>query len=207
MPVTLEGGGVTIETVPVPTSVTVGNTPANPVPMSDAGGSLTVDDGGGSLTVDGPVTDDQMRASPLAVTGPLTNSQLRETPLPVLGPLTNNQLRETPLPVSGPLTNNQLRETPLPVSFPQRIPAVTSVPSSVSPTLLLAQNPSRKGLLLNNKSTSKLLVAFSSLINDTNSFILEPGSLLMFDQQLIFSNAIYGAWTSANGTLTIVEFT
>lgn len=204
---TLQGGSVTIGEVSVPTNITVGNSSSAPVPVWDGGSSLTIDDGGGSLTVDGPVTNEQLRETPLPVAGPATNQQLRETPLPVSGPATNQELRAAPLPVSGPATNQELRATPLPVSVPLRTPAVTSVPSSASPILLLAQNANRKGLLLNNKSTSKLLVSFFSAVSDTNSFIMEPGSLLMFDHQLIFSSALYGMWTSANGMLTIIEFT
>lgn len=40
---------------------------ANPLPVGDAGGSLTIDDGGGSITVDGPLTDAQLRLNPINV--------------------------------------------------------------------------------------------------------------------------------------------
>lgn len=53
-------------------------------PISDNGGSLTVDDGGSSITVDGPLTNSELRASPVAVSGPATDTQLRATPLAVL---------------------------------------------------------------------------------------------------------------------------
>ena len=68
-----------------------------------------------------------------AVTGPLTDTQLRATPVPVsgtfyqatqpvsgtvtaTGPLTDTQLRASAVPVSGPLTDAQIRATALPVS-------------------------------------------------------------------------------------------
>lgn len=58
-----------------------------------------------------------------AVTGPLTDTQLRATPVPVSGTvtattggLTDTQLRASAVPVSGPATDTQLRATPLPVS-------------------------------------------------------------------------------------------
>lgn len=54
-----------------------------PVPVTDNGASLSVDDGGGSLTVDGPLTNDQLRAAPVAVSGPATNAELRAQPLQV----------------------------------------------------------------------------------------------------------------------------
>lgn len=40
---------------------------ANPLPVNDAGGTLSVDDGGSSLTVDGPLTDAQLRATAVPV--------------------------------------------------------------------------------------------------------------------------------------------
>jgi hypothetical protein len=64
-----------------------------------------------------------------AVTGPLTDTQIRATPLPVSGtvtasgPVTDTQLRATPVPVSGtvtasgPVTDTQLRAAPVPVSL------------------------------------------------------------------------------------------
>lgn len=88
--------------------------------------------------VSGPITDAQLRASPIAVSGtffpgtqpvsgPLTDTQLRATAISVLGPLTDAQLRATALsvtgsffpatqPVSGPLTDTQLRAVAVPVS-------------------------------------------------------------------------------------------
>jgi hypothetical protein len=93
-----------------------------------------------------PVTDAQLRATPVSVSGtvtantgltqPLTDAQLRATAVPVSGtvstgltqPLTDAQLRATPVPVSGtvtantglsqPLTDAELRATAVPVSGP-----------------------------------------------------------------------------------------
>lgn len=47
---------------------------------------------------------------------PLTDTQLRATPVPVSGPLTDTQLRASAVPVSGPLTDTQLRASAVPVS-------------------------------------------------------------------------------------------
>lgn len=73
-----------------------------------------------------PLTDAQIRATPLPVSGPLTDTQLRASAVPVSGPLTDTQLRANPVPISGtvsantglsqPLTDTQLRATPVPVS-------------------------------------------------------------------------------------------
>lgn len=74
------------------------------LPAALVGGKLSVDTG---LT---PLTDTQLRATPVPVSGTITaNTGLTQ-------PLTDTQLRATPVPVSGPLTDTQLRATPVPVS-------------------------------------------------------------------------------------------
>lgn len=209
VPVTLDSGSVTIANVTVPTSVTVNNTNAAPVPVSDAGGSLTIDDGSGSITVDGPVTDAQLRASAVPVSGPLTDGQLRASAVPVSGPLTDAQLRASAVPVSGPLTDAQLRATAVPVvgAVAARTPTTTSITGVASSVLLLASNANRKGLMVSNVSTSKLYLSFSNPATVANSFIeMQPGAFLLLDQQLIATNAIYGIWTNANGTAQVTEF-
>ncbi|NBW77009.1 MAG: hypothetical protein EBR34_14605 [Sphingomonadaceae bacterium] len=209
VPVTLDGGSVTISSVTVPTNVTVGNTNAAPVPVSDAGGTLSVDDGGGSITVDGPLTDTQLRATALPVSGPLTDSQLRATAVPVTGGLTDTQLRASAVAVSGPLTDTQLRASAVPVvaTVAARTPITTSVTGTASSSLLLAFNANRKGLMISNVSSSKLYLSFSNPATVANSFMeMQPGSFLLLDQQLIVTNAIYGIWSNANGAAQATEF-
>lgn len=99
---------------PIPVNGTVtANAGTGPWPVTDNGSSLTVDgtvavsnpgltdaelratavpvsDGGGSLTVDGPLTDGQIRATPLPVSGTVTAT----------GPLTDVQLRAAVVPIS-----------------------------------------------------------------------------------------------------------
>lgn len=88
----------------------------------------------GTVPVSGPLTDVQLRATPVPVSGtvtantglsqPLTDTQLRNTPVPVSGtvstglsqPLTDAQLRAVAVPVSGPLTDAQLRAAPIDVN-------------------------------------------------------------------------------------------
>lgn len=53
----------------------------------------------------------------LGVVGPLTDAELRATPVDVLGPLTDAELRATPVDVLGPLTDAELRASPVPVTF------------------------------------------------------------------------------------------
>jgi hypothetical protein len=208
VPVTLEGGDITLGTITVPTAVTVGNTDAAPIPIKDGGNSLTVDDGGLSLTVDGPLTDTQLRAAPVPVTGGLTDTQLRASAVPVTGGLTDTQLRAAPVPVTGGLTDTQLRAAPVPVvaSVPTRTPTTTSVTSTTTSTLILAANANRRGLMLSNQSTSKLYLSFTTPALPGNSFIeVAPSAFVLLDQQMIFTNAIYGIWTNAQGACQVTE--
>lgn len=41
------------------------------VPVSDNSSTLSIDDGAGSITVDGPLTDTELRASPVVIAGAL----------------------------------------------------------------------------------------------------------------------------------------
>jgi len=99
---------------------------ANPMPVT----------GTVSTGLSQPLTDTQLRATPVPVSGtvtantglsqPLTDSQLRASPVPITGsvsantglsqPLTDTQLRATAVSVVGPLTDSQLRASPVPVS-------------------------------------------------------------------------------------------
>lgn len=146
-------------------------------PVSDAGGSLTVDDGGGSITVDGPLTDAQLRNSPVPVSGTVT--------------------------VNGAVSVSGTAEMGVSV----RTPTTTSIASSSSSQTFLNANASRKGLCVSNISDNKLYLSFSTPATLTNAFIeLQPGQFLLLDQQLITGNAIYGIWAAANGRAQVTEF-
>jgi hypothetical protein len=94
-------------------------TPANSNPFP----VIQLDSSGNPAT---PLTDAQLRASPVPVSGPLTDIELRATPVPISGtvtantglsqPLTDSQLRASAVLVSGPLTDVELRATPVPIS-------------------------------------------------------------------------------------------
>lgn len=206
IPVTLDGGSVTISSVTVPTSVTINNTNGSPVPVSDAGGTLSVDDGGGSITVDGPLTDGQLRATAVPVSGPLTDTQLRATAVPVSGPLTDTQLRATAVPIADGGGSITVDGT-VTAQFPARTPTTTSVASTVVSTLILASNVSRKGFSISNVSSSKLYLSFTNPATQTNCFIeMQGGAFLFFNHDCIVTNAIYGIWASANGTAQVTEY-
>ena len=115
--------------------------------------------------------------------------------------------------ITGPVTVSNEVEVkndsgnPIPVAVPVRTPTTTSVASSASSVTILALNANRKGFSISNISTSKLYLSFSTPATIVNSFIEVPaGAFLLLDQQLIVTSAIYGIWTSANGTAQVTEF-
>lgn len=80
-------------------------------------GRLVVTTDGESIDVLGPLTDAELRATPVDVLGPLTDAELRAAPVDVLGPLTDAELRAAPINVLGPLTDAELRAAPVDVSL------------------------------------------------------------------------------------------
>lgn len=86
-------------------------------------------------------------------------------------------------------------------------PTTTSISSSTTSVLILNSNLNRKGFSISNISTSKLYLSFSNPATVLNCFIEIPaGAFLLLDQQLIVTSAIYGIWTSANGTGQVTEY-
>lgn len=108
VPVAVNNDGELIVNIEA-SSITIGSVDINDAagnPLTSTGGSLNVNvtggagdsvtvingtgaaavniqDGGNSLTVDGPVTNTELRATPVPVSGPLTDAQLRATAVPV----------------------------------------------------------------------------------------------------------------------------
>ena len=94
-----------------------------------------------------------------------------------------------------------------PTSVAVRTPTTTSVASSASSVTLLALNANRRGLSIANVSTATLSLSFSTPATAANCFAQIPANgFLLLDQQLIVTNAIYGIWSSANGTAQVTEY-
>jgi hypothetical protein len=159
------------------------------VPVDGSGVVQPISDGGGSITVDSA-------AGALAVSGPLTDAQLRNAPVPVSdggGSITVDGA----VAVTGQATTTVAARTPTTVSIAS---------SSISQTFL-AVNTNRKGLSVSNISDSKLYLSFSNPASLDNCFLeLQPGTFLLMDQQLIIGNAIYGIWAAANGRAQVTEY-
>ena len=90
---------------------------------------------------------------------------------------------------------------------PRSLVNTVSVASSTSSVQLVAANANRKGISIYNNSTAALFLSYATPATAANSFMqMQPGTLLMLDQQLIVSSAIYGLWTAANGTAQVTQY-
>jgi hypothetical protein len=90
---------------------------------------------------------------------------------------------------------------------PTRTPATTSVASSATSVTILASNANRRGISIANDSTAVLRLSYATPATAANAFIvMQPGSFLALDQQLMITSTIYGIWAAANGTAQVTEY-
>lgn len=104
--------------------------------------------------------------------------------------------------------NGEAEPIPMEVSVAPRT-ANTTVPvnSTTASISLVNTNTSRKGISIYNNSSAILYLSYLTPATITNSFMaMQPRSLLMLDQHLIVTNAIYGVWSEADGTAQITEY-
>ena len=86
------------------------------------------------------------------------------------------------------------------------VAVLTSVPSTITETVLLATNPDRKAFTLWNNSTSHLYVKFGSGITTTFfNFKLRPWAYYE-STNYIPINDVVGVWDVTNGTALVTEF-
>jgi hypothetical protein len=96
---------------------------------------------------------------------------------------------------------------PIPISVTTRTPTTTSVASSATSVTILASNANRRGISIANDSTSILRLSYATPATSANAFIvMQPGSFLWLDQQLMITGTIYGIWATANGTAQVTEY-
>jgi len=90
---------------------------------------------------------------------------------------------------------------------PRSVTATVSVTSAATSKTLLQANTARKGISIYNNSTAELFLSYAAPATATNAFMkMAPFSLLLLDQQLMVSNAIYGIWTATNGAAQVTEY-
>lgn len=90
---------------------------------------------------------------------------------------------------------------------PRNVTNTVRIASSTNSVQLVALNDNRKGISIFNNSNAQLYLSYQTPAIANNSWLLmQPGALLMLDQQLVVKNAIYGFWTSANGGAHVTEY-
>lgn len=130
VPISDNGGSITVDgTVTVSGTVTA-NAGTGTQNVSVQNASIPVTDNGGSLTVDGSVSVSNFPATQ-TVTGPLTDTQLRATPVPISGTVTANagtgtmnvSVQNASIPVTGtffqatqPVSGTVTADTELPTA-------------------------------------------------------------------------------------------
>jgi hypothetical protein len=119
----------------------------------------------------------------------------------------------TDVQITGPVTVSNEVEVkndsgnPIPTSVAVRTPTTTSVASSATSVTILASNANRRGISIANDSTSILRLSYATPATSANAFIvMQPGSFLWLDQQLMITGTIYGIWATANGTAQVTEY-
>lgn len=123
-----------------------------------------------------PITHQEVEVTPnpLPVVGPITDAEIRATPLPIsgtvtaTGPLTDAQLRATPVPISGTVSVGSAASTA----------TVTNISVGGSSVTLSASNAAKTKVIVHNE-TGTLFVKLGSAASSTSySYRLTANTLL-----------------------------
>lgn len=192
---------------------------ANPMPISDNGGSITVDgsvtisDGGSSITVDGAGTNSAFGAATPANGTAAGYSDGTNMQLARVFDLHTGGSTEYVLGVnlrfgagSGSLeagtSSNPLRVNPVGPATPSQ----SSVAGSATSVSLLASNASRKGATIFNDSTATLYIKLGATAS-TSSFTFKALQDDYYEVPFGYTGAVDGIWSSATGNARITELT
>ncbi len=168
----------------------------------------------GSLTVDGSVSVLNF-PSIQPVSGPLTNAELRLTPVPVSGTVAVSNFPAVqpisaatlPLP-TGAATEDTL--TTLVNKFFSSTAAITASPAILTtPSVkIIAANANRKGLYIYNNSANSIYIAFGSPANSsTNMTQIIPTFTAYVLPFPVYRGDIYAVRNSGSGSALITELT
>lgn len=107
------------------------------------------------------------------------------------------------------LTDAELRASPVPVNetAAAQSPTTTSVASSASSVTILAANSSRQAVWISNISTATLYLSASTPATTANAFMAIPPDKFVQLPGPVFTGAIYGIWSAADGTAQVTELT
>lgn len=134
----------------------------------------------------------------VAVTGPLTDTQIRATPLPVSGTVAVSNFPATqPVSIASAINTNIASAASA---------AISSVASSASNINLLASNANRKMAAIYNDSTATLYVKLGATAS-TSSYTVQLISGAYYELPVpAYSGQIDGIWATANGNARITEY-
>lgn len=173
-----------------------------------ATGRLPVDGSGVTQPVSGTfwqATQPVSIAASVGVTGPLTDSELRATPVPVSGtfwqatqPVSGTFWQATqPVSIAATVTTKETRAASS---------SVSSVAGSASSVSLLASNANRLGATIYNDSSAALYVKLGTTAS-TSSFTVKLAQDDYYEVPGNYTGAIDGIWASATGNARITELT
>lgn len=122
---------------------------------------------------------DTKLTSPLAVTGPVTDAELRATPVPVSGTvavsnpgLTDAQLRASAVPVSGPLTDTELRASAVSISV-----ASLPLPSGAATQTTLAALAAKTASSAVTEAFDEQVIAYVGATTDVDTVTYKLGGV------------------------------
>jgi|SRR5579872_2452166 len=170
-----------------------------------------------SVAVTGPLTDAQLRATPVSITGTIAVTQsgawttgrtwtlLNTTDSVNVGNFPATQ------PVSGTVTANQ-GTSPWVVSgtvSPSTVSSsvLTNTSASTSSVTLLASNASRKMATIYNDSNSVLFVKFGTTASSTSFTVKMSANSYYEFPSPVYTGQIDGIWTVAVGAARMTELT
>jgi hypothetical protein len=81
----------------------------------------------------------------------------------------------------------------------------TTVPATTTAVQLVAANPNRKALSIQNASTAVLFIDFDGTVS-TTSFQARLASQANFEPPVNYTGAIHGVWSAVNGAAEIREY-
>lgn len=189
-----------------------------------------------SGTVTGPLTDAQLRATPVPVSGtffqatqpvsgtvavsnfPATQAVTQSTsPWIISGAVTDTQLRATPIPVSGTVSATQsgtwtVQQGGAPWSVSSKVALTASSPTAatvgVTSAQAVATNGSRKGLILTNtSSTASISFGLGAAAVLNSGITLTPYGVWVMDEFTFTTGAINAIASLASTNLAIQEMT
>ncbi len=84
------------------------------------------------------------------------------------------------------------------------VTAVT-IPSSITAGVLVAANPNRKSMTIQNVSTAILYIDFDGNVS-TTSYLTRLAANAYYEAPINFKGAVHGIWDKANGSAEIREY-